>query len=94
MLAAARGSEMNLSAIDPAAIFNRFNEELNQRIQAGDLPGVLAFYDTKGLLADAATLLGPRDQRSLIEKVSRLLGPDQGKDLARELAKALPSIPE
>jgi hypothetical protein len=85
---------MQLTTIDPTAVFHEFKAKLGKAIGAADLPEVLKLYDNKGLLALAASLMGLRNQKELLEKVGRLLGGDQGAKVRIELTKALPQIPQ
>jgi len=81
-----------IKAIDPANIYADFKGKLQKSIQASDVVGVLALYDNKGLLAQAATVLGLKDQKQLFEKVTRLLWSDSGIKLRTELTTVLPAI--
>ena len=81
-----------LAAISPTTIFTDFRAKLQKSIQANDLPAILAMYDNKGLLAQASSILGLKDQKQLMEKVGRLLGNDEGAMLHTELVKVLPTI--
>jgi hypothetical protein len=82
-----------LANITPATIFADIKAKLEQCIRANDLPGLLALYDNKGLLANAAIKLDLKQPKVLLAKVSRLLGSTNGSKLREELAKVLPTIP-
>ena len=81
-----------IQAIDPAKIFVDFKLVLSQKIQAKDVAAILALYDNKGLLAQAAPILGLKDKKQFLEKVERLLGDRRGAKLRDELTKVLPVI--
>ncbi len=81
-----------IGAIDPAQIFADFKAKLQQSINDNDLAAVLALYDNKGLMGQAASLLGLKNKQQLMEKVIRLLGGDGGSKLRCELTKVLPEI--
>jgi hypothetical protein len=82
-----------LAKVDPATVFTEVKAKLEQCIRAKDLPGLLALYDNKGLLARAAIKLGfGGHPRALLDKVSRLLGSPNGSKLRDELSKVLPPI--
>jgi ABC-type uncharacterized transport system ATPase subunit len=81
-----------IQAIDPAKIFADFKLALSQKIQAKDAAAILALYDNKGLLAQAAPILGLKDKKQFLEKVERLLADERGAKLRDELTKVLPVI--
>lgn len=77
------------AAIDPAAIHQEMQKILTSAIGAGDYEAILRHYDNKGLLAEAAKLLGYQ-KKSLEEFVGRSL---RGKDhvkLLEALSSRLP----
>jgi energy-coupling factor transporter ATP-binding protein EcfA2 len=82
-----------LSKVDAAAIFDAFKKNLQTSVQASDLEAVLKLYDNKGLLAQAARVLGVRGPKDLAEKVHILLAGKRGARVREELAKVLPAIP-
>jgi ABC-type branched-subunit amino acid transport system ATPase component len=77
------------AAIDPTAIFQDMHGILTKAIADSDYETVLRHYDNKGLLAEAAKLLG-LNQKSLEEFIGRVLrGRDQGA-LLLSLTNCLP----
>ncbi len=82
-----------IARIDPSAISARLQQELHERISAGDLEGVLQLYDNKGMIFLASKFLGISHPRELVEKVTRLLGNADGTSLRAALAGILPTIP-
>ena len=87
------GYQEELANIDVEALYTDFRTKLEKRIQGSDLKGVLELYDSKGLLVEAARLLGFKGQKELMAWVGRLLGSDAGKKMQEELSKVLPTIP-
>lgn len=81
-----------LSSIDPTALFTEFRNQLERSIQDADLRTVLKLYDNKGLLAEAARMLGIAGRQELLEKVGRLLGNPSGEQLSAALKGVLPEI--
>ena len=83
-----------IAKVDPSTVFAEIKAKLEQCIRANDLPGLLALYDNKGLLARAAIRLGLGGHpRTLLDKVTRLLGSPNGSKLRGELSNVLPPIP-
>lgn len=62
-----------IATVDPAAGYTDMKQRLEKCISNRDLRGILAIYENKGLLAEAASILGLRSQNELQDLVSRLL---------------------
>jgi hypothetical protein len=85
--------EQELATVDPRGLFDNHKALLQRSIADSDLPKILAFYDNKGLLAQAATCLGIMGPKELIEKTWRLLGTELGAKIGEALNAVLPTIP-
>jgi hypothetical protein len=85
--------EQELATVDPRGLCDNHKALLQRSIADSDLPKILAFYDNKGLLAQAATCLGIMGPKELIEKTWRLLGTELGAKIGEALNAVLPTIP-
>lgn len=82
-----------VNAIDPAAIYTQRRQEITAAISAGEYEKVLALYANKGLLAEAAAVLGLRLD-TMEGLLGRLLGADDGAGLLAAVRAALPAESE
>ena len=83
--------ESAASAIDAQAVFTGAQNDLSDAVARDDYEKVLHLYDNKGLLAEAAKLLG-MNQKSLEEFLGRSLRSKEGSDLHAALRGYLPSV--
>jgi hypothetical protein len=67
--------------------------KLTTAITQQNYVGVLALYDDKGLLAQAAPIYGLKNRSALEQLVARYLSSDKGVDLRTALIAAMPQIP-
>lgn len=77
--------------IDVNAIYLEVEERLRQMLDRADYEGVLSIFDNKGLLSEAAKILGLRGLRELEEFIGRSLRSDAGRELHGELVAILPT---
>lgn len=77
--------------IDAGAVFTGAQNDLSDALARDDYEKVLHLYDNKGLLAEAAKLLG-MNQKSLEEFLGRSLRSPEGSDLHAALRSYLPSV--
>jgi hypothetical protein len=82
----------SLGQIDPESLAESYRSRLTTAISSRDLAGVLALYDNKGLLSEAAACLGVKGREGLVEFVGRVLAGESGRSLLAALRSALPSI--
>lgn len=78
-------------AINAQAVFSQAQSDLSHAIAGDDYEKVLYLYDNKGMLAEAAKLLG-LSQKSLEEFVGRSLRSDKGSNLHAALRSYLPPV--
>ncbi len=79
------------SGIDARIIFDRTKADLSTAIFDQNYAKVLLYYDNKGLLADAAKLLGYQ-QKALEEFVGRALRSDESTGIHKALVESLPVL--
>ena len=79
-------------AIDVGIIFETARQRLNEGVGRGDYEGVLGLFDQKGLLAEAARILGVKGRKELEELVGRSLRADSGSGLRAALRGCLPTV--
>lgn len=79
-------------SLDIAGIASSFEEKLRSALNAGDVPGVLALYDNKGLLSLAASILAERKIGTFKQWVGRLLRNGQNRNLVDVISQVLPEI--
>lgn len=77
------------SAINPQTIFENMRVEMTNAVANGDYDTILRHYDNKGLLAEAAKLLG-HQKKSLEEFIGRTL---RGKSQPALLAALVALLP-
>jgi len=75
------------AAIDPAAIYAKWEKEIGRVLSEKDYPAALRYYKTKGLPSEAGNVLGVKFQ----DQVMRWL---RGKDSASLVAALRAAIPE
>lgn len=75
------------AAIDPSAIYKKWEEEIGRVLSEKDYPAALRYYKTKGLASEAGSVFGVRFQ----DQVMRWL---RGKDSASLVAALRAAIPE
>lgn len=80
-----------VSALSPAAIFSAIKLELAKAISDGDYEKILLHFDNKGLLAEAAKILGYQ-QRALEEFIGRALRLESAHAIHGALAACLPAV--
>ncbi len=81
-----------IGQIDPATIYAATRKDFEAAIVAKDYPRILKLYDNKGLLAEAARILGVKGRKELEEFVGRVLQNDSGSELLLALKAELPTI--
>lgn len=81
-----------VSAIDLVAIHNDIRSRLSACIAAKDAALLLAVYSNKGLLAEAAAVLGYKKRKDLEEYIGRMLRADAGEVLRDAIRSALPDM--
>lgn len=79
------------TAIDPTAIYEEMRDLLTTAMENGDYETILRHYDNKGLLTDAAKLLGYQ-KKSLEEFVGRALRGKDQENLLSSLTSRLPIL--
>lgn len=79
------------SEINPQAIYDEIRKLFQTAVDSGDTNTVLKLYDNKGLLSEAAKLLGVPGIRNLEELVGRALRNDDGEELLAALIAELPT---
>ncbi|MDI1242411.1 MAG: AAA family ATPase, partial [bacterium] len=77
--------------IDVNAIYVEIEGRIRQMLDRSDYEGVLSIFDHKGLLSEAAKILGVRGLRELEEFIGRSLRSEAGKDLHDALVAVLPT---
>ncbi len=83
---------LEMSAIDPKKIYDEAVASMNDALDNGQYEKVLQIYDRKGLLSEAAKILGVHGRRELEEFVGRALLKPAPNSLKDALSKALPEI--
>jgi hypothetical protein len=81
-----------VTAIDVAAIHAEAKTKLSEAIGRQDYRAVLSLFDNKGLLADAARILGHKGKKELEEFVGRSLRGAAGKNVRDAFVAVLPQI--
>jgi energy-coupling factor transporter ATP-binding protein EcfA2 len=84
--------EKQIAKIDPAAIYTDIQKDFESAIGAKDYPKALRLYDNKGLLAEAAKILGMKGRKELEEFIGRALQNDSGSEFLAALKAELPTI--
>ncbi|MGX1693742.1 DUF4435 domain-containing protein [Brevundimonas naejangsanensis] len=77
--------------IDVKAIYEEVEGRIKQMVDDADYEGVLSIFDHKGLLSDAARILGLRGLRDLEEFIGRSLRNEAGQELHDALVAVLPT---
>ncbi len=77
--------------IDVSAIYAEVEGRIGQMLREADYEGVLSIFDHKGLLSDAARILGLRGLRDLEEFIGRSLRSEAGQELHDSLIAVLPT---
>jgi hypothetical protein len=77
------------AAIDPAAIYAKWEEEISRVLSERDYPAALRYYKTKGLASEAGSVFGVRFQ----DQVMRWLRGKDSASLVAALRAAIPEIP-
>ncbi len=77
------------AAIDPAAIYAKWENEIGRVLSEKDYPAALRYYKTKGLPSEAGNVLGVKFQ----DQVMRWLRGKDSASLAAALRAAIPEIP-
>ena len=82
--------ESACSAIDPAAIYAKWEKEMDRVLSEKDYPAALRYYKTKGLQAEAGVVFGVKFQ----DQVMRWLRSKDSALMVAALRAAIPQIPE
>jgi hypothetical protein len=82
--------QQGIAPIDPMTMYNRRLAEIDSAIQTKKYEKILALYANKGLLSEAAAVLGQR-RDALEGLLGRLLGAEDGKPLLAAVRAALPA---
>jgi hypothetical protein len=77
------------AAIDPAAIYAKWEKEIGRVLSEKNYPAALRYYKTKGLQSEAGNVLGVKFQ----DQVMRWLRGKDSATLATALRAAIPEIP-
>lgn len=77
------------AAIDPAAIYTRWEKEIVRVLTEKDYPAALRYYKTKGLPSEAGVVFGLKFH----EQVMRWLRSNDSTSLVAALRAAIPGIP-
>lgn len=80
------------NANDPNAMYATILSDLEAKVTEGDYTGTLRLYDNKGLLSEAARILGFKSRSDLQDFVLRSLNSEGRKKLAPAIAAELPLI--
>jgi hypothetical protein len=83
--------DINCSFI-PQAIFSEIRSRIDTLIKKPDYLGVLALYDNKGLLSEAAQIFGLKNRKEAEELIGRTLRSDSAAQLMTALVTALPKV--
>jgi ABC-type lipoprotein export system ATPase subunit len=81
-----------ITSIDPTMSYTEMKQKLEGIFATRDLTSLLSVYDNKGLLGEAASILGLRGRNELQNLVSRLLSSTSGKAFCHALADVMPRI--
>jgi hypothetical protein len=81
-----------IGSIDIVKLAGDREKEIHEAIAKRDTPKLLALIDQKGLLSEAAKILGAENRKRLEEFVGRSLSSTTGESLRQELLQALPSV--
>lgn len=81
-----------IKSLDLQALAERYRSQLRAAIDRKDAGRVLAIYDDKGVLSEAARVLGMKGRDDLSELVSRLLSASDECQLLKEIKSALPQL--
>jgi AAA domain, putative AbiEii toxin, Type IV TA system len=77
------------AAIDPAAIYAKWDKEMLRVLTEKDYPAALRYYKTKGLVSEAGVVFGTKFQ----EQVMRWLRSKDSAPLVAALRAVIPEIP-
>lgn len=80
----------SVGQIDVNGIYVEIEGRIRQMLDTADYEGVLSIFDHKGLLSDAARILGLRGLRELEEFIGRSLRSEAGQELHNALIAVLP----
>jgi len=81
-----------LNSIDPTETYNAISARLRTLITDKNIAGLLAIYDNKGMLNEAAKLLS-MSRKGLEEHIGRMLRAPQGQAFLEALKSHLPELP-
>lgn len=83
----------NAEALDVSGLASSFECQIATAIENEDLPGLLAYYGNKGLLALAAAHLKDTKLDSFKDWLKRILRQDSAPELTAAIRNALPKLP-
>jgi hypothetical protein len=81
-----------IAPIDPNAICTEIRTDFEIAIASREYSKVLKLYDNKGLLDQAARILGTKGRRALEELIGRAMQNESGKELLSAIRFGLPTI--
>lgn len=81
-----------IGSIDIVKLAGDREKEIHAAVANRDTPKLLALIDQKGLLSEAARILGAENRKKLEEFVGRSLSSTAGESLRKELLQVLPSV--
>ena len=83
----------DIGSIDVEALACLVEDEIESSIRADDLPALLAFYENKGLLAQAARHLKDTKREPFKDWIERILRKNPPPELTKAISDALPDLP-
>jgi energy-coupling factor transporter ATP-binding protein EcfA2 len=81
-----------INELDVDTIFDTAGQQLKHAVESRDYGAVLRLFDQKGLLSEAARVLGMKGRKELEELVGRSLRADSGSHLMVALRRCLPNV--
>ena len=85
--------EKNVESVDVVTLASGVEDQIESAIRGDDLSALLAYYENKGLLAQAARDLKDSKRKAFEEWLERILRKDSAPQLTKAIRDALPKLP-
>ena len=85
--------EKNVESVDVVTLASGVEDQIESAIRGDDLSALLAYYENKGLLAQAARDLKDSKRKAFEEWLEGILRKDSAPQLTKAIRDALPKLP-